>query len=161
MAIISSKSDYFCPFCSISELRHTINKSKVVLKSSMLVPKILLVRSLLQSIFRSGCDSSIVALVLNRICDAGVIVFPEAVDGPDPTPGHWTHPHSRHIQDLESYNQSSNETRMRIHCSNDLTSRTFGAGIELFGAVFSLLNGGLSSELEQFDKKVPDRASDS
>ena len=147
----------FLSNCSSSEHRPPVNKLKTAPKSSILAPKVLLARSLLQSIFRSGCDSFIVALVLNRICDAGVIVFPEAVDGPDPTPGHWTHPHSRHIQDLESYNQSSNETRMRIHCSNDLTSRTFGAGIELFGAVFSLLNGGLSSELEQFDKKVSDR----
>ena len=89
-----------------------------------------------------------------------LLVFPEAVGGPDPTPGHWTHPHSRHIQDSESYNQSDNETGAKIHCSNDLISRICGAEIELFNAVLTFLNGGLSSELEQFDKKVSDLPSD-
>ena len=67
------------------------------------------------------------------------------------------HPSITYPVQHESYNELSQPDR-NIDCSDDLTSRTFGAGIEFFGAVFSLLNGGLSSELEQFDKKVSDRA---
>ena len=58
--------------------------------------------------------------------------------------------------DLGSYNQSDNMTRIKIHCSNMISTQTSGAEIELFTAIFTLLNGGLSSELEQTGKKVPE-----
>ena len=53
--------------------------------------------------------------------------------------------------------QSSNQGVNLFLCSNNLISGLFGAGIELFNAVLTLLIGGLTAENEQFLKRVNPR----
>ena len=53
--------------------------------------------------------------------------------------------------------QSSNQGVNLFHCSNNLIRGFFGAGIELFNAVLTLLIGGLTAENEQFPKRINPR----
>ena len=80
------RSETFLSNCCSSELRPPFKKVKTALKSSIPAPQILLVRSLLQSIYWSDWDSSIVAPMLARRSDAGVIV--EAAPGVYVVPWH-------------------------------------------------------------------------